>query len=176
PKVWSAFLDSTHFTRVVVLEGGNTGWHKIQSVFSWVRMWGGSIPLAYAIQGAVTAALAAALFWLWRSRASFALQSAALCVAVIAATPYSLDYDMMVLAPAIAFLAADGMSRGFDAYEKSALAGLWLMPLIARSVAQHTLIPLGSIVMLAALALTFRRAWRQNGLGEFKAAAENVAA
>ena len=42
----------------------------------------------------------------------------------------------MVLAPAIAFLAADGISRGFDAYEKSALAGLWLMPLVARSIAQ----------------------------------------
>jgi len=175
PKVWSAFFQSMHLTRVVVLETGDTGWHKIQSVFSWVRMWGGSIPLAYAMQGAVTATLAAALFWLWRSRASFALQSAAFCIAVMVATPYSLDYDMMVLAPAIAFLAADGMSRGFDAYEKSALAGLWLMPLIARSVAQHTLIPLGIIVMLAALALTFRRAWRQNGLGEFRAAIGNVA-
>ena len=176
PKVWSAFFESTLFTRVVVLEAGDTGWHKIQSVFSWVRMWGGSIPLAYAMQGAVMAALAGGLFWLWRSHASFALKAAALCIAVIAATPYSLDYDMMVLAPAIAFLAADGMSRGFDAYEKSALAGLWLMPLIARSVAQHTLIPLGIIVMLAALALTLRRAWRQNGLGEFKEAAEKVAA
>ena len=176
PKVWSAFLDSTYLTRVVVLEAGDTGWHKIQSVFSWVRMWGGSIPLAYAMQGAVTAALAGSLVWLWRSRASFALQAAALCIAVIVATPYSLDYDMMVLAPAIAFLAAEGFSRGFDAYEKSALAGLWLMPLIARNVAQHTLIPLGIIVMLVVLALAFRRAWRQSELGEFKAGAENVAA
>ena len=29
------------------------------------------------------------------------------------ATPYSLDYDLMVLAPAIAYLAADGLARGF---------------------------------------------------------------
>ena len=176
PKVWSAFFESLHFTRVVVLEAGDTGWHKIQSVFSWVRMWGGSIPLAYAIQGAVTAALAAALFWLWRSGASFALQASALCIAVMVATPYSLDYDMMVLAPAIAFFAVDALARGFDAYEKSALAGLWLVPLLARSVAEHTLIPVGIIMMLAVLALTLRRAWRQCGLGEFKAAAQNVAA
>ncbi len=32
---------------------GGTGFHKIQSVFSWARMWGGSVPLAYAMQGAV---------------------------------------------------------------------------------------------------------------------------
>src|SRR5665213_1027294 len=39
--VWSAFLATGHFTRTVVLEDGGTGWYKIQSVFSWVRMWGG---------------------------------------------------------------------------------------------------------------------------------------
>src|SRR5262245_24083845 len=30
-QVWSAFLASTEFSRVVVLEAGDTGWHKIQS-------------------------------------------------------------------------------------------------------------------------------------------------
>ena len=52
PHVWQAFLDSTRFTRTVVLEQGNTGWYKIQSVFAWARMWGAPIPLAYALQGA----------------------------------------------------------------------------------------------------------------------------
>src|SRR5450756_51567 len=46
-EVWTAFLASTKFTRTVVLEQGGTGWFKIQSVFSWVRMWGGGIALAY---------------------------------------------------------------------------------------------------------------------------------
>ena len=54
--------------------------------------------------------VAAALIWLWRSRGSFALKAAALCLAAILATPYSLDYDLMVLAPAIAFLAVDGLA------------------------------------------------------------------
>jgi len=30
--------------------------YKIQSVFSWVRMWGGGLTLAYALQGAVCGA------------------------------------------------------------------------------------------------------------------------
>ena len=41
--------------------------------------------------------------------AAFALKAAALCLATLLATPYSLDYDLMVLAPAIAFLAVDGL-------------------------------------------------------------------
>src|SRR5262249_46316962 len=93
--VWSAFLASTKFTRTVVLEQGDTGWYKIQSVFSVVRMWGGSVPLAYVLQTAVTIAVAAALVLLWRSRAPFPLKAAALAIATILATPYSLDYDLM---------------------------------------------------------------------------------
>jgi hypothetical protein len=158
PHVWDAFLVSTRFTRTVVLEAGDTGWYKIQSVFSWTRMWGGSIPLAYAAQGTVTAMLAVALVWLWRSAASFPLKAAALCIAAILATPYSLDYDMMVLAPAIAFMAADGLVHGFRSWEKSALAGLWLVPLLTRSVAEWTLIPLGVLMMIAMLGLVLRRA------------------
>ena len=76
-------------------------------------MWGGPVPLAYAAQGIVTLGIAAALVWLWRSQAAFALKAAALCIATLLATPYSLDYDMMLLAPAIAFLAVDGLERGF---------------------------------------------------------------
>ncbi len=65
---------------------------------------------------------------------------------------------MMVLAPAIAFFAADGLARGFGPWEKTALAALWLAPLLARSVAQATLIPLGVPAMLAAFVVLWRRA------------------
>ena len=60
---------------------------------------------------------------------------------------------MMVLAPAIAFLGAAGLARGFASWEKTMLAGLWCVPLIARGVAQAALIPLGAITMGAAFAL-----------------------
>ncbi len=158
PQIWHAFLASTQFTRTVVLEQGNTGWQKIQSVFSWARMWGASVPVAYAIQTALIIAIGAALVWLWRSAASYRLKAAALCLATILATPYSLDYDMMVLAPAIAFIATDRLARGFGPWEKSALAALWLVPLVTRSVAQLSLIPLGVPVMLAMFLLILRRA------------------
>jgi hypothetical protein len=161
--VWPAFLEGARFTRLVVLEAGNTGWHKIQSVFAWVRMWGGSVPLAYGVQAAVTVAVAVALAWLWRSRANFALKAAALAIAALLATPYSLDYDLMVLAPAIAFLAAYGLTHGFRPFEASALAVLWLAPLAARSFAQLTLVPLGTPAMLLVFGLILSRALAESG-------------
>jgi alpha-1,2-mannosyltransferase len=157
-QVWHAFFVGAEFTRTVVLEQGDTGWHKIQSIFSWARMWGAPVPLAYAIQGTATLVLAMASAWLWHGKAPYPLKAAGLCLAAILATPYTLDYDMMVLAPAIAFLAADGMARGFGPWEKTALAALWLVPLVARTVPQVTLIPLGVPAMLAMFVLLLRRA------------------
>jgi alpha-1,2-mannosyltransferase len=161
PDVWRAFLASTAFTHEVVLEHGDTGWHKIQSVFSWVRMWGGGIELAYAVQGAVSVTIAAALVWLWRSRASFERKAAALLIGTILATPYSLDYDLMLLAPAIGFLAIDGVKYGFATnfapWEKTLLAALWIVPLLTRSVAQATLIPLAVPLMLAVFGFLLQR-------------------
>ncbi len=175
-SVWGAFLDSTHFTRTVVLEQGNTGWYKIQSVFAWARMWGAPIPLAYALQGVTIVALGAALAWLWRSAAPYPLKAAALCLATILATPYSFDYDMMVLAPAIAFLAVDGFVRGFGPWEKTLLAALWLAPLIARSVAHVSLVPLGVPIMLALFLLILRRSELFTGPMAFSTASAKMTA
>ncbi len=161
PHVWQAFFDSTRFTRVVALEQGDTGWYKIQSLFAWARMWGANVPVAYALQGVLIVALGATLIWLWRSAAPYPLKAAALCLAAILATPYTFDYDMMVLAPAMAFMAVDGYARGFGPWEKSALAALWLVPLVARTVAQVTHIPLGVPTMLAIFVLLLRRSTLQ---------------
>ena len=163
-EVWRMMIDALPFTREVVLEQGGTGWHKIQSVFSWARMWGGSVALAYAVQTAVTVVLGAALAWLWRSDASYRLKAAALPIASILATPYSLDYDLMALAPSIAFLVVEGYERGFRAWEKTALAFLWFMPLIARTVAEQTLIPLAVPAMIVVFMLLLRRAAADTGV------------
>jgi hypothetical protein len=164
PDIWRAFLDSMPFTREIVLEQGGTGWYKLQTVFSWVRMWGGSVELAYAIQGAVAVTLAGALAWLWRSAAAYPLKAAALIIASIMAQPYSLAYELVAFARLDRFPAADGLVRGFAPWEKTALAFLWLMPFVARTVAEETLIPLGVPAMSLVLVLVLKRAADDLGL------------
>ena len=115
------------------------------------------------MQAAATIVLGAALAWLWRSDASYRLKAAALPIASILATPYSLDYDLMALAPSIAFLVVEGCERGFRSYEKTALAFLWFMPLVARTVAEQTLIPLAVPAMLLVFWLVLRRAVADTG-------------
>jgi hypothetical protein len=156
--VWHAFAESMNFTQAIVLEQGGTGWEKIQSAFSAARNWGADVHTAYAIQIALGLALAATLAWLWHSDAAFELKASALATASLLATPYVLDYDLVVLAIAIAFLARHGLARGFRDYEISLLAAAWIVPLLSRGIAGATGIPLGLIAMLALYAFTLHRA------------------
>jgi Glycosyltransferase family 87 len=158
--VWHAFAESMNFTQTVVLEQGNTGWEKIQSVFSAVRMWGAGVHTAYAVQIALVLMLAATLAWLWQSDAAFELKASALATGSLLATPYVLDYDLVVLAVAIAFFARYGLSRGFRDYEISLLAAAWIVPLLSRSIAGVTGIPLGLLVLLTFFVFTLLRAVR----------------
>ncbi len=156
--VWQAFADSTTFTQTVVLEQGGTGWEKIQSIFSAVRMWGGNLQTAYAMQIALALVLAASLARLWQSDAAFELKAAALATGSLLATPYVLDYDLVVLAVAIAFFARHGLKEGFRHFEISGLAAAWIAPLLSRGIDGVTGIPLGLLVLMALHALILRRA------------------
>jgi hypothetical protein len=51
--------------------------------------------------------------------------------------------------------------RGFVPWQKTAIAALWLIPLIARAVARMAAIPIGPMVLVAGLAFVFWAAWRQ---------------
>jgi hypothetical protein len=167
--VWHAFAESMNFTQTVVLEQGGTGWEKIQSIFSAARMWGAGVQLAYAAQIALALTLAASLAWLWRSDAAFELKAAGLATASLLATPYVLDYDLVVLAVAIAFFARHGLSEGFHDYEISLLAAAWIVPLLTRPLAGVTGVPLGLLVLLTFYAFTLRRAVRDRGASPFGA-------
>jgi len=158
PDVWHAFFTSTTFTQTVVLEQGATGWHKIQSAFSAVRMWGGSITIAYAVQTALTLMLAGCIVWIWRSVVAFELKAAALAVACLLATPYVLDYDLVALGIAVAFLVRHGLTHGFARYEISMLALAWFMPLVARSIMAVSGIPFGLLTLAGIFAMTMLRA------------------
>jgi len=163
---WVAFFGSGEVTRGYVLEQVPTGWFKIQSAFSAVRGIGGAVELAYALQAVVAVCVLGALAWLWwsvRSRPENLLAAkAATCSGALLVTPYVLDYDMLALAPAVAFLVADGLSRGFGPYEKSLYAAIWLLPMIARPVAQYAYLPIGLIGMGGLFGFTVWTALRNN--------------
>ena len=157
--VWQAFLDSLPLTQTTVIEQGNTGWEKIMSPFSALRSWGMAVGPAYTVQAAASvAAIGATLVLAWKSRP--ALRNAAASAAVLISTPYVLDYDYVVLLLGIGFLWKDGEEKGWGRWEKTLLAIAWIAPLLARTVASATLIPLGLLSAIAVLAIAASRGLR----------------
>ncbi len=156
--IWLGFYESRHFSQNVILEAGSTGWHKIQSVFSAVRMWGGSISQAYTVQATLALFLAVSTAWIWRSKTSMDLKAASLITGSLLLTPYMLDYDMVALAPALLFVTRYGLKTGFLPYERLLLAVIWMSPILTRPAIEYLAMPIGLVSMLGLYGLVLYKA------------------
>ena len=159
--VWQAFVDSLPLTRTVVIEQGATGWHKIMSPFAAIRMWGGGLAVGYAVQLLVTVLVIAAVVILTWRKAQPELRNALVCAAALLSTPYVLDYDFVVLLPALAWLWVHGREHSFMSWDKTLMLLAWLAPLVARLVAEVALVPLGLMTAMIVAWIAVRRALRQ---------------
>jgi alpha-1,2-mannosyltransferase len=80
---------------------------------------------------------------------------------LMAATPLStafiFDYDLMLLAPPIAWLARKGITDGTLPYERTTLVAVFLAPFVSRVVGMHTHLLLAPIFIAALLVVIVRR-------------------
>jgi len=157
-ETFSAFLKSLTFSQVQATEHSHTGFYKLQSAFAAVRLLDGPIWLAYALHGLLLALVLTATLWIWRSKADRRLKAASLMTGAFLAPPYVLDYDMMLLAPAMAALVSHDLERGFRSFEKSFLALAFAMPILARSIAMTVFIPAGFLTTLILFLLIVEKA------------------
>jgi alpha-1,2-mannosyltransferase len=155
---WRAFIASIPFTQKIVLERGAITFSTLQSIFGAIRMWGGSVDAAYMFQGLVAIYAAAAVVLVWRTGRPFALKAATLAVGSLMVSPYVLQYDLVLLALPIAWMAMEGFAKGFLPYEKAVLSIAWLLPRISLPISQSAGIPIGPIVIIALMTMIVRRA------------------
>lgn len=154
PEVWRGWLAlSPAATRA--MEAGAIGYAKMQSPFAAARLVGLPLAGAYAIQAAaalVVAAVVARIAW----RKDFDLGLGALMLTgALLVTPFVLDYDLVLLAFPLAFLAT---RRVLLPWERLVGAAAFVVPAFARSLAQATGIPLTPFVLAALFGLLARRA------------------
>lgn len=119
---WQAFFHWIPMWSQAFLTEGRAPWGKLQSIFALTRYLGGTEPVAWALQWALTAMVCVVVFALWRSRARYALKAAGLAAGTLLVTPYLFLYDLMVLAIAIGFLIRLGLAHGFLRNELASLA------------------------------------------------------
>lgn len=153
---WSSYFAITPLARDV-LDLGLVPHFKMQTVYAAVRLLGGTAEAAYVVQALAALSAAGFVTWAWHRSTDHDMQNAALIAAVPLATPFLLDYDLMILVLPIAWMARAALRNGALPWERATLTAVCVIPLIARAVAQYTGILLTPFVVVALLVLITRR-------------------
>jgi len=152
---WQAFFHWAPISSRLLTAQDALDWYRLQSVFALIRAHGGGEPPAWAVQALLTLALAAGIFWLWRSRAAFELKAAALAAGALLATPYLFMYDLVVLTVAAALLLRRALARNdLTAIEACGLAAGGALILSYPYVKTQV----GLVATVIVMALVLRRA------------------
>jgi alpha-1,2-mannosyltransferase len=155
-SAWHDFFLVVHVYQDVLLEALNFAQTRITSLFATVHRMGVSTGVAYAIHITVSFAAAGCIVIAWRGSGTFRIKQAILIVACLLATPYSFDYDLALLGPAIAVAAVTGVDEGFRPWEKTVLALLWIVPVVARPITIID-VPIVPLALVLGLAVFMRR-------------------
>ncbi len=147
---WRAFLAAAPKARIA-MEQNMVGDEKMQSVFAGVRLLHGGLTLAYGVQIAATLAVCAALVHLQRRSYRAPAEGPAMIAAALLASPFLLDYDLVLLAIPLAWIARDSLRAGFLPFEKIILVAAFILPAISRSIAAYAGVPFGPLVIAAVL-------------------------
>jgi alpha-1,2-mannosyltransferase len=156
-EIWPVFLESATFTREQLIEQGAASFHRSVSSFAALRLFGAPLGLAYGVQAAAALAALAIVIWAWRGSGPQAIKSALLVACTLLATPYGWDYDLMLMALPIAWLAAAGLDRGFLPWEKTALLAVFALPFLARLLAGAVGLPIAPLVIAGFVLVLVRR-------------------
>jgi hypothetical protein len=151
---WQAFLDVAPLLRKVTLEDADAVWHRNVSVFMAASRLGAGLTAAYAAQ-AVAALIAAALVaHAWLKDAPAPARNAAVMIGVLLATPYLQDYDLVLGAFIVVWLAS--LDTAPKPATQIACASILLLPLLASPLAKLTGFAFGPLFVLPALIVTAR--------------------
>lgn len=153
---WPAWLGASSVAQAA-MEQGAVGFAKMQSPFAAALLLGAPLGVAYALQATVAVAVVATIAWAsWRRRYSLALGSAMLAGAPLL-TPFVLDYDLVLLAFPLVFLAG----TGFRPWEKAIAATTFAAAAFSRPLAVELGVPIMPLVLAAFFAVVARRAIEQ---------------
>jgi len=154
--IWRDFLTSTAFSHQM-LNMELVPYFKMQSVFAAIRLAGGNLSVAYATQIIVALGAATIVVWIWRGPGDPDMKAAAVLAAIPLATPFVLDYDLMILAPAIVLMVRRIAQDGPLPWEITILALAAVLPLVSRTIAESTHILLTPVTVAALLAVIIVR-------------------
>lgn len=137
---------------------GNLPLRLMPSFYALTRLLGAPIIAAEIIQAASALFAAGAVAWIWLRCADCSLRAAGLIAGTLLASPYLYDYDLVWLAPALAWCVEYGLRRGWRPRERELLVAVWLLPGLALACQYLLHWQPSALLLLALLLMILRRA------------------
>jgi alpha-1,2-mannosyltransferase len=146
PEVWTDFIDKVMPQQVWLLHhGGGLLYLMVSSVFFGARLVGLPFDLAWNLQALVSTVALAAVIWTYWQKRDPVLSMALFVTATFLASPYVLNYDMVVFGFVVAALHQRGGNMAFD----HALALLvWTLP-VSMMLFGAVDVPFAPLVLMA---------------------------
>jgi hypothetical protein len=134
---------------VSIVSSGTSGWFRMASVYSALRLAGIDAQIAWAAHALVAFAAAVMVWAVWRGRHDTSAKCAMLVAASMLVSPYLYVYDTAMLVVPLFWLAANGADR-------RVLAVVWLLPVMSffqnwwwnGTVNLAPLVPIGLVILM----------------------------
>ena len=139
-EVWADWYALTRAAQTA-MDAGTVGYAKMVSPLAGAMLIGLPSPVGYAVQAAVSLTIVIMLAMVsWRRGYTPELGALTLVGAVLV-TPFVLDYDLLLLAPAMIVIVAQGARGGFRSWEKLAVFLAFAAPAFARPIGMNLHLP-----------------------------------
>lgn len=164
---WRAFF--TNFDLLsALIENRALPQNKAPSVFGATRLLGAETPVAHAIHALFVLPMIVLTLWAWRRAGPLNLKIALAVPTILAASPYSYDYDLVMLALPIGILADYRLRFGAPTGTAAVLLLAFVTPVAFTALAGITHLQL----MPVAIGLLYLTAWRVLAFAKTRAASQ----
>ncbi len=149
---WHAFVIAISASHTVYVSG-RIPFGGFVTPFGAARLLGAGPAVSYALQAAVTVAVAGFVAWVWRRDLPLPIRAASLLSATLVAVPLALFYDLVLAGVAAAWLLRGAGQYRLPEWGKLGLVGLYVLCLNPRGMSAAWHLPVGPFIALALAAL-----------------------
>jgi hypothetical protein len=164
-RTWQTYLDVASGS-AGTYEYGRIDFAGMISLFGSVRLAGGGLGIAYAVQIAVGLVATAAMAWLWWRQADLETRSASLIAATLLTVPVILLYDLTLAGIAMAWLIRTNRQKDGFPWQQTSFALIFVIAFAMRNIGGDYHVPLGPIPALMLLTFAFRNATVKRPIGK----------
>ena len=162
-RTWAAFYNNIS-SPIMILIQEKSLWIKMPTTFASFLLAGFNLSLAGAFHGFVMFGAVIIVVWVWYKEAPLYIRGSALISGILLFTPYAYYYDLSLLALPLAWLGWECFRGGWELMEQRILIIIWLLPIIAPSIAIALGLQISPILIGFLLFITLRQSYENKSL------------